>query len=397
MSLEDIMSTYSRTDLIFEFGQGSWLFTKDGKKILDFNSGIAVNALGHCHPHLVDCLQSQIKKLWHCSNLYRIESQELLASRLVASSFADSVFFCNSGAESVEAAIKVARRYSQTQNKNKKKYKIIVTTNAFHGRTLATISAGGQEKHLEGFYPVVDGFTRVEFGNISQLKENIDEETIAILVEPIQGEGGINKAADTYLREIREICNHRDLVLIFDEVQCGMGRSGRLFAHEMYNVFPDIMCLAKALGGGFPVGACLATKKVSQHMTPGTHGSTFGGNPLAMTAANALLDIILSEGFLDNVNKSSRRLIDGLQRIIAKHQNVFLKLKGQGLMLGIKCIVPNSLIVDRLVEGGLLSVVAGDNVVRLLPPLNISYEEIDIAINIIDEVANRIEIDNVKK
>ena len=397
MSLENIMSTYSRVDLIFESGQGSWLLTKDGKKILDFNSGIAVNALGHCHPHLVSCLQSQIKKLWHCSNLYRIDSQELLARRLVASSFADSVFFCNSGAESVEAAIKIARRHSQTQNQNKNKYKIIVTTNAFHGRTLATISAGGQEKHLEGFYPAVDGFKRVEFGNISQLTDNIDEETIAILVEPIQGEGGINEATDTYLKDIRTICNQRDLVLIFDEVQCGMGRSGRLFAHERYDVFPDVMCLAKGLGGGFPIGACLATKKVSQHMTPGTHGSTFGGNPLAMTAANALLDIILSEGFLDNVNESSNRLINGLQKVIAKHQDVFLKLKGQGLMLGIKCIVPNSLIVDKLIEGGLLSVVAGDNVVRLLPPLNISHEEIDIALNIIDEVASRIETDNVRK
>ena len=397
MSLENIMNTYSRTDLIFESGHGSWLVTKDGKKILDFNSGIAVNALGHCHPHLVESLQSQIKKLWHCSNLYRIESQELLASRLVASSFADSVFFCNSVAESVEAAIKVARKYSQTRNPNKKKYKIIVTTNAFHGRTLATISAGGQEKHLEGFYPAVGGFKRVEFGNISQIIENIDEETIGILIEPIQGEGGINQADDTYLKDIKEICNQRDLVLIFDEVQCGMGRSGSLFAHEKYDVLPDIMCLAKGLGGGFPIGACLATKKVSQYMTPGTHGSTFGGNPLAMTAANALLDIILSKGFLTKVNESSVKLMDGLQKIIVKYQSVFLKLKGQGLILGIKCRVPNSLVVDRLVENGLLTVVAGDNVIRLLPPLNISNEEIDIALSIIEHVADSIETENVRK
>lgn len=392
MSSKSVMNTYSRKDLVFDSGKGSWLTTKEGKTLLDFNTGIAVNALGHCHPHLVKSLETQINKLWHCSNLYRIESQETLANRLVELSFADSIFFCNSGAEAVEASIKVARKYSQTINQDNKKYKIIVTTNAFHGRTLATIAAGGQAKHLEGFYPIVDGFERVDFGNISQVERCINNETIAILVEPIQGEGGITEASDLYLKNLRDICNKNNLVLIFDEVQCGMGRTGSLFAYQKSGVVPDIMCLAKGLGGGFPIGACLANENIAKYMTPGTHGSTFGGNPLAMTSANAVLDILLSDGFMDRINKSSSMLISGLNEIIAKHKNIFNICKGRGLMLGIQCKVPNSFVVDKLIDKGLLTVVAGDNVVRLLPPLNVLEEEINLAIDIIDKVASKIEV-----
>ena len=379
MSTPAVMSTYARTDLVFERGEGSWLTTVDGRKFLDFTSGIAVNALGHAHPHLVAALKDQTEKFWHCSNLYRIDGQERLAQRLVDASFADTVFFCNSGAEALECAIKMARRYHQAAGRPNK-YRIITADNAFHGRTLATISAGGQAKHLDGFRPAVDAFDHIPFGNLNEARAVITEETAAVLVEPIQGEGGINVAADEYLVGLRTMADEFGLLLIFDEVQCGMGRTGHLFAYEQSGVAPDIMTLAKALGGGFPVGACLATAAAAEHMVPGTHGSTFGGNPLAMAAANAVMDVVLEEGFLERVNSVSKRLVEGLETLVANHPKVFEGIRGRGLMVGLKCAIPNGDVINRLVEDGMLTVVAGDNVVRLFPALTVTDEDIDLAL-----------------
>ena len=379
MSIQSIMPTYARTDLIFERGEGSWLVANDGRRFLDFNSGIAVNALGHAHPHLVEALKAQTERFWHCSNLYRIQGQEILAERLVESSFANMAFFCNSGAEALECAIKMARRYHQADGR-REKYRIITADNAFHGRTLATISAGGQAKHREGFRPIVDTFDHVPFGDLNEARKAVQEDTAAILIEPVQGEGGIFVATDDYLSGLRALANEFGLLLIFDEVQCGMGRTGDLFAYQASGIVPDIMTLAKSLGGGFPVGACLATAKAAEHMVAGTHGSTFGGNPLAMAAANAVLDIILEDGFLDQVSATSALLRKGLDEVVAEHTSVFEGVRGRGLMIGLKCKVPNSDLVNALLDEGLLTVVAGDNVIRLLPPLTVTSEEISLAI-----------------
>ncbi len=381
-----VMSTYARTDLVFERGEGSWLTTNDGRRFLDFTSGIAVNALGHAHPHLVEALKEQTEKFWHCSNLYRIDGQEKLAQRLVDVSFADTAFFCNSGAEAMECAIKITRRYHQAAGRPHK-YRVITTDNAFHGRTLATISAGGQAKHLDGFAPVVDAFDHVPFGNMNEARAAVTEETAAVLVEPIQGEGGYNVADDSYLQGLRTMADEFELLLIFDEVQCGMGRTGELFAYEHAGVTPDIMALAKALGGGFPVGACLATAAAAEYMVPGTHGSTFGGNPLAMAAAIAVLDVILADGFLDRVNEVAARLNKGLNKLVAYHSDVFETVKGRGLMAGLKCVVPNGDVVNQLLEDNLLTVVAGDNVIRLLPPLTVTDDEIDLALEKLESAA----------
>ncbi len=386
MSTPAVMSTYARTDLVFERGEGSWLTTVDGRQFLDFTSGIAVNALGHAHPHLVAALKDQTEKFWHCSNLYRIDGQERLAQRLVDASFADTVFFCNSGAEALECAIKMARRYHQAAGRPNK-YRIITADNAFHGRTLATISAGGQAKHLDGFRPAVDAFDHIPFGNLNEARAAITEETAAVLVEPIQGEGGINVAADEYLVGLRTMADEFGLLLIFDEVQCGMGRTGHLFAYEQSGVAPDIMTLAKALGGGFPVGACLAMAAAAEHMVPGTHGSTFGGNPLAMAAANAVMDVVLEEGFLERVKSVSKRLVEGLETLVANHPKVFEGIRGRGLMVGLKCAIPNGDVINRLVEDGMLTVVAGDNVVRLFPALTVTDEDIDLALYKLNSVA----------
>ena len=386
MSTPAVMSTYARTDLVFERGEGSWLTTKDGRRFLDFTSGIAVNALGHAHPHLVEALKEQTEKFWHCSNLYRIDGQERLAQRLIDASFADTAFFCNSGAEAMECAIKIARRYHQAAGRPHK-YRVITADNAFHGRTLATISAGGQAKHLDGFAPVVDAFDHVPFGNMNEARAAVTEETAAVLVEPIQGEGGYNVADDAYLHGLRAMADEFELLLIFDEVQSGMGRTGRLFAYEHAGVTPDIMALAKALGGGFPVGACLATAAAAEHMVPGTHGSTFGGNPLAMAAANAVLDVVLADGFLDRVNEAAARLNTGLTGLVANHPDVFEAVKGRGLMVGLKCVPLNGDVVNQLIEENLLTVVAGDNVVRLLPPLTVTDDEIDLALEKLESAA----------
>lgn len=379
MSTQAVMSTYARTDLVFERGEGSWLFTADGQRFLDFNSGIAVNALGHAHPHLVQALQDQASKFWHCSNLYRIDGQERLANRLIEASFADTAFFCNSGAEALECAIKIARRYHQAGGRPEK-YRIITADNAFHGRTLATIAAGGQAKHLDGFAPAVDAFDHIPFGNLNEARAAITSETAAVLVEPVQGEGGLAVATDDYLRGLRAMADEFGLLLIYDEVQCGMGRTGDLFAYQDSGVAPDIMSLAKALGGGFPVGACLATSAAAEHMVPGTHGSTFGGNPLAMAAANAVLDVMMEDGFFTGVRRVSDQLKKGLDALVANHSDVFEEVRGRGLMLGLKCKVPNGSLVDALIKDHMLTVVAGDNVLRLLPPLTISNDEIDLAL-----------------
>ena len=386
MSSSAVMSTYARTDLIFERGEGSWLIASDGRRFLDFNSGIAVNALGHAHPHLVQALQAQAGKFWHCSNLYRIDGQETLAARLVDLSFADTAFFCNSGAEALECAIKIARRYHQAGGEPNK-YRVITANNAFHGRTLATIAAGGQAKHLDGFGPVIDAFDHIPFGNLNEARAAVTAETAAVLVEPIQGEGGLAVATDEYLAGLRSMADEFGLLLIYDEVQCGMGRTGDLFAYQKSGIAPDIMTLAKALGGGFPVGACLATAEAAKHMAPGTHGSTFGGNPLAMAAANAVLDVMTESGFLNHVAEASQQLVSGLNSLISDFPSVFEEVRGRGLMLGLKCRVPNGDVVNRLLKEDMLTVVAGDNVVRLLPPLTVSFDEIDLALTKLNSAA----------
>lgn len=391
MSTSAVMATYARTDLVFERGEGAWLYTTDGRRLLDFNSGIAVNALGHAHPHLVQALQDQAGKFWHCSNLYRIDGQEKLADRLIAASFADTAFFCNSGAEALECAIKIARRYHQADGRPNK-YRIITANNAFHGRTLATIAAGGQAKHLDGFGPAVDAFDHVPFGNLNEARAAITEETAAVLVEPVQGEGGLALASDEYLKGLRAMADEFGLLLIYDEVQCGMGRTGDLFAYQQSGVTPDIMALAKALGGGFPVGACLATIPAAEHMVPGTHGSTFGGNPLAMAAANAVLDVMMEDGFLERVRQASQRLVSGLKGLVAKHPSIYEAVEGRGLMLGLKCVVPNGQVVDALIDQDMLTVVAGNNVVRLLPSLTVSDEEIDLALDKLDAAALKLAV-----
>ncbi len=389
MSISVVMPTYARTDVMFDHGEGAWLCTVDGRRFLDFGAGVAVTALGHAHPHLVEVLKTQAGKLWHCSNLYRIPGQERLAQRLVDHSFADTAFFCNSGAEAMECALKVARRFHQA-NGAKDKYRVITARGAFHGRTLATIAAGGQAKHLDGFAPAVDGFDQVAFGNLNEARAAITAQTAAVVVEPVQGEGGIIPADAAYLKGLRAMADEFGLLLIFDEVQSGMGRTGKLFAHQWSGVTPDVMALAKGLGGGFPIGACLATERVGEVMTPGSHGSTFGGNPLATAAGNAVLDVMLAPGFLDHVNAMAGLLWSKLEHVVKKHGGIFEQVRGQGLMLGLKCKVPNGDVVARLFANGLLVVGAGDNVVRLVPPLIIGESEIDAAAAIIDLAAGQL-------
>ena len=386
MSISAVMPTYARTDVMFDRGEGAWLCTADGRRFLDFGAGVAVTALGHAHPHLVAALKAQAEKLWHCSNLYRIPGQEKLAQRLVDHSFADTAFFCNSGAEAMECALKIARRFHQA-NGAKDKYRVITARGAFHGRTLATISAGGQDKHLDGFAPKVDGFDQVAFGNLNEARAAITPHTAAVVVEPVQGEGGIVPADPAYLKGLRAMADEFGLLLIFDEVQTGMGRTGKLFAHQWSGVTPDVMALAKGLGGGFPIGACLATERAGQVMTPGSHGSTFGGNPLATAAGNAVLDVMLAPGFMDHVNAMAALLRGKLEHLVKKHGRVFEQVRGQGLMLGLKCKVHNGDVVKQAFAGGLLVVGAGDNAVRLVPPLIIGAPEVEAAVAILDRAA----------
>ena len=384
-----VMPTYGRIDIAFESGEGSYLYDTEGEKYLDFATGIATNSLGHCHPHLVATIQEQASKLWHVSNLYNIPEQQRFADRLVKNSFADTVFFCNSGAEAMEGCLKVARKY-HFENGEPEREEIVCATGAFHGRTLTTLSAGDSEKYREGFGPRPEGFHHVAFGNLNEMRAAMSTKTAAILVEPIQGEGGINPASTAYLRALRDIADEFNALLIFDEVQCGMGRAGKLFAYELANVTPDIMGLAKGIGGGFPVGAVLATEKAASGMVPGTHGSTYGGNPLAMAAANAVLDVINEPDFLSSIIKKGNKLKDDLTSLVDKHPSVLESVRGVGLMLGVKSIGPNLELMTALRENKLLTVVAGENVVRILPPLNVSEDELDEAVQKIDQVCNKI-------
>ncbi len=375
-----LMPTYARADIAFERGEGCYLFDGAGRRYLDFAAGIAVDSLGHCHPHLVEKVKGQLDRLWHVSNLYRIPGQEQLAERLVAATFADSVFFNNSGAEALETGIKMMRKFHCTSG-NPEKFRIICCNNAFHGRTLATLAAGGQEKHLNGFGPVVEGFDHVAFGNLNEMRAAITPETAGILVEPVQGEGGIRPAPAGYLQGLRDVADEFGLLLMFDEVQCGAGRTGKLFAHEWAGVTPDIMAVAKGLGGGFPVGASLAVEKVASVMTAGSHGTTFGGNPLAMAAANAVLDVMLEDGFLERVTKTGDYLHQTLERLVAEFPALYEEKRGLGLMAGLKCREDgqNAALNGKLAELGMLAVMAGDNVLRLVPPLVLTTAEIDEA------------------
>lgn len=379
------MPTYARADLAFERGEGAYLFTAEGARYLDFAAGIAVNALGHAHPHLVAALSEQAGKLWHVSNLFQIPAGARLAERLAENSFADRVFFCNSGTEATEGMIKLARKYHHHAGQPER-FRIITCEGAFHGRTMTALAAANNPKHLEGFGPKIDGFDQVAFENLNELRAAITPATAAVLVEPVQGEGGVRVASADYLRGLRQVCDEFGLLLLFDEVQTGMGRTGRLFAHEWAGVAPDAMALAKGLGGGFPIGAFLATETAAAGMTAGAHGSTFGGNPLAMAVGNAVLDVLLAEGFLRDVRQKAERLKERLQRVQARHPDVIAEVRGQGLLLGLRCAVPAGDLAARLRDHGLLTVLAGENVVRLLPPLIIEDTQIDEAIAILEEV-----------
>ncbi len=384
------MATFARVHLAFERGEGVWLYTADGERYLDFTSGVAVNALGHAHPHLIAALGEQAKKLWHVSNLFEIPEAEHVARRLCEASFADVVFFCNSGAEAVEGAIKTARKYHSVSGQPER-FRIVTFEGAFHGRTLATLAAGGQKKYLEGFGPVVEGFDQVPFGDLAAVKRAVGEQTAAIMIEPLIGEGGVRVVEPSFLRALRELCDRNGLLLIFDEVQTGMGRTGELFAYQRTGVAPDIMTLAKALGGGFPVGACLATREAAKGMTAGTHGSTFGGNPLAMSAANATLDVMLAPGFLDRVKQIALLFKQRLAEIKDRYPAVIAEVRGEGLLIGLRALVPAGSLVDALRAEKMLAVAAGDNVVRLLPPLIVSEQEIAEAIVRLDRACARLD------
>lgn len=376
-----VMSTYARQDLVFSRGEGVWLETASGERYLDLASGVAVNALGHAHPRLVAALTAQAEKLWHTSNLYRVEGQERVAERLVEMTFADRVFFCNSGAEACEGAIKTARRYHFV-NGQPERWRIVTFEGAFHGRTIATLAAGGNAKYLEGFGPEAPGFDHVPFGDHDALERAIGPETAAIMIEPVQGEGGVRTVPDQCLKGLRDVCDDKGLLLIFDEVQSGVGRTGRLFAHEWAGIAPDIMAIAKGIGGGFPVGAFLATEEAAKGMTAGTHGSTFGGNPLAMAVADTVLDVVSDRAFLLEVQSKALRFKQALEGLRDRFPDKIIEVRGRGLLMGIR-LAPSlapAEVVKAAVGRKLLLVGAGDNVVRLLPPLNIADDEIAEAV-----------------
>jgi acetylornithine/N-succinyldiaminopimelate aminotransferase len=378
-------------DVAFVRGEGPHIFDEAGRLYLDFGAGIAVNALGHCHPALVAALTGQAQRLWHTSNLYRVPGQESLSERLCAHTFADTVFFGNSGAEAVECAIKMARRFHYVSG-HSTRCRIITFEGAFHGRTLATIAAGGNAKYLEGFAPRMDGFDQIPLNDLNAVEAAVSDETAAILIEPIQGEGGIRSATPEFLRGLRALCDAQGLLLIFDEIQCGVGRSGRLFAHERAGVTPDIMAIAKGIGGGFPMGACLATADAAKGMTAGTHGSTFGGNPLGMAVGNAVLDVVLAPGFLEHVADVGNYFRQQLAGLLAEHPGVFAEIRGEGLMLGLKLHVPNTEFVEALLGEGMLAVGAGENVLRLLPPLIIDETHVRDAIAHLSRAARAFEM-----
>jgi acetylornithine/N-succinyldiaminopimelate aminotransferase len=385
-----LLPTYARADVFFERGEGPWLITQDETRYLDFGAGIAVNVLGHAHPHLVSALTEQAGKLWHTSNLYKIPEGERLAQRLVDNTFADVVFFSNSGAEANEAAIKMARKYHAASG-HPERFRIVTFEGAFHGRTLATIAAGGQQKYLEGFGPKVEGFDQVPFDDDEALKKAITAETAAIMIEPIQGEGGIRSVPPNRLRFLRELCNERGLLLIFDEIQTGVGRTGKFFAYELSGAAPDIMSIAKGIGGGFPLGACLATTEAAKGMTVGTHGTTFGGNPLAMAVGNAVLDVVLETGFLEHVERMGLLLKQRLAELKDRHPAIIAEIRGQGLMMGIRSHVPNTDLIAAARGQQLILIGAGDNVARLLPPLIVTEADVGEAIRRLDAACTALE------
>ncbi|HEX3429305.1 MAG TPA: aspartate aminotransferase family protein [Rhizomicrobium sp.] len=393
--ISPVLPIYAREDLSFVRGEGVWLFDEKGERYLDFGAGIAVNALGHAHPKLVAALTDQAAKVWHTSNLYRVPGQDRLAKRLVEATFADTVFFTNSGVEAIECAIKTARRFQYAKGSGER-FRTITFEGAFHGRTLAAIAAGGQAKYLEGFGPKADGFDQVAFSDLRVLESAITTATAAILIEPVQGEGGVRPAEPEFLRALRRICDARGLILIFDEVQTGVGRTGKLFAHEWAGVTPDIMTIAKGIGGGFPMGACLATEHAASGMTVGTHASTFGGNPLAMAVGNAVLDAVLAPGFLDRVQRVANYARQQLAALPCEFPHVFEDIRGQGLMLGLKMKVPNAEFIAKLRARHLLVVGAGANVVRLLPPLIVDEDQVRQAVQILGNAAAEYPAENVE-
>ena len=382
-----VLPTYSRAPLSFVKGEGSWLIEQDGRRFLDLGAGIAVNALGHAHPALVAALTEQAGQLWHTSNLYEIPQQQELADRLVALSFADTVFFTNSGTEACELAVKMARKYFYDKDQPERT-EIITFSGSFHGRSSAGIAAAGSEKMTKGFGPLLPGFKHIEFGDMDALGAAITDTTAAIMIEPVQGEGGIRPVPDADLKQMRALCEANGLLLIFDEVQCGVGRTGKMFAHEWAGVTPDIMMVAKGIGGGFPLGAVLATETAASGMTAGTHGSTYGGNPLGCAVGNAVVNIIGTDAFLDDVNRKAGLMRQKLEGLVASHPDVFESVRGSGLMLGLKCIATNSDVVAAGYRHEVITVPAADNVIRLLPPLNITDEDIAEAVSRLDQAAS---------
>lgn len=392
-----LFETYARAPLAFERGSGVWLETRDGRRFMDFGGGIAVNCLGHAHPHLVETMKAQAEKLWHVSNLYEIPDQTRMAERLTAATFADRAFFANSGAEAVECAIKTARRYHYV-NGAPERYRILTFEGAFHGRTLATIAAGGQKKYLEGYGPKVEGFDQLPFGDHDALREAAAQPDIAaILIEPIQGEGGIRSVPPMCLTGLREMCDNLGILLIYDEVQTGVGRTGKFFAYQHSGAAPDILASAKGIGGGFPLGVCLATERAASGMTPGSHGTTYGGSPLAMAIGNAVLDVVLDDGFLDHVRDMSLQLKQSLASLSDRYPDVIEAVRGEGLLIGLKAKVPNGELVAQMREEGLLAVPAGDNVVRLLPPLNVTADEVRQAMDRIETAVAAMSAGNRRK
>lgn len=383
-----LMPTYNRAPLAFEHGDGAWLWTTDGRRFLDFGSGIATSSLGHNHPHLVKAIADQAARVMHVSNLYRVPEAERLAARLVAATFADSVFFCNSGAEANEGMVKMMRRAMHETGRGER-YRVICFEGAFHGRTLAMLAATGNAKYLAGFGPEVQGFDHIPFGNMNAVRNAIGPETAGIIIEPVQGEGGVRPAQLQFLRDLRAACDEFGILLGMDEVQIGMGRSGKLFAHEWAGITPDVMSAAKGIAGGFPMGAVLAREPVAKHLTPGTHGTTFGGNPLACAAANAVLDVLMAPGFLEDVDRRARKLWFGLVDVAHEFPSVIAEARGAGMLLGLKCVVPQAEFQQACTDEGLLTVGAGDNVVRLAPPLIVTDEDIDAAIEMLRRAASR--------
>lgn len=385
-----VLPVYARCDLEFERGEGAYLYATNGKRYLDFAAGIAVNSLGHSHPALVSALQDQAAKLWHVSNMYQIGGLEELASKLAGNSFAEQVFFCNSGAEAVECTIKMIRKY-HFEKGNTDRFRIITFEGSFHGRTMATISAAKKDKVLRGFLPALEGFDQVPFDDLEAVKNAITDQTAGILIEPILGEGGIRPASKEFLQGLRELCDERDILLAFDEVQCGVGRTGTLYAYQEFGVTPDILSSAKGLGGGFPIGACLATKNAASGMTAGSHGSTYGNNPLAMRVGNTILDVILDDGFLENVKETAAYLTQRLESLTQSNypsndNGMIESVRGVGLMIGVKVTCDSKEFVEKLREQGLLTVAAADNIVRILPPLTIGKKEVDEAIEMIEAI-----------